>query len=122
MFYNKAYFEGVEDSFVFIPLLGDVHLTLIFDLPTYTNSVLPEFLETWNKSKQELFQIAYHNTPTKYQYTIEKESIKDIQAYRIHSSHFYGNIVLLQLESKGLVGKYDSLIIIPNRHEIFVYP
>jgi len=121
-FFNRAYFGDKEDSFVFVPLLEDVCLTLIFDLPNYTNSVLPGLIETWNKNEQELFHIGYYNIHIKYQYSIDIESIGDIQAYRVHTDHFYGNIVLLQLENKGLVGKHDSLIIVPNRHETFIYP
>ena len=122
-FWPKGYLgDESEKSSIFLPLLEDVYLALIFDFPKYTKNILPEYLKKWNKNEKELFKIGYTNIKSNYPYTIKEQIVHDVRFYRVITEHFFGNMVLFDLKEKNLVGNYGSLIIVPNRLVTFIYP
>ena len=122
-FLAKGYLGGEpEKSSIFLSLLEDVYLTLIFDFPRYTKNILLEHLEKWNKSAKELFKIGFSNIENKYRFTVKKQIVQNILFHKVITQHFFGNMVLFDLEERNLVGTFGSLIIVPNRHVTFIYP
>lgn len=123
-FYHRDYFSnGIEESFLFIPLLEDVCLALILDFPDHIKNLDPKIFKNWNISEKKLFTLGITNIKSKYKFEIKKEKILNLTIYVVSTNHFFGNILLLELDNyENLVGKYGSLIAIPNRHETFIYP
>lgn len=124
-FYHKDYFSknDLGKHFLYLPILEDAYLALIIDFPDHVKNLDPKLNVKWNKSEKELFLLGITNIREKYQYEIKKEIIGRIPIYVVSASHFFSSIILLELSNYNeLVGKYGSLICIPNRHETFIYP
>ena len=123
-FIHEDYFpeELWNESIKFLKI-GDIWLILFLDQEKYTRTITEDEAKYWKKSKAELFEIGYENMLKKYQYTTELVDIQNIPVYVIDQEHYFGSLILLELcERNNLMGKYGSVMAVPNMHETFIYP
>ena len=123
--YHSDYFKGnnFSKNYLYLPLLGDVYLTLVLDFPDHVTNLDPKLPPLWKKSIPDLLVLGIANILENYQSVTLKRNIKGVPIYLNAASHYFSNIKLFDLDNhKELVGKYGSLICMPNRHETYIHP
>ncbi|MHA1125011.1 MAG: hypothetical protein ACTSO7_10515 [Candidatus Heimdallarchaeota archaeon] len=123
--YPKDYFMGNDFSknYLYLPLLEDVYLALVLDFPDHVTNLNPKLPALWKKSVPDLLVLGIANILKNYQSVTLKRIVKGVPVYLTAASHYFSNIKLFDLDNhKELVGKYGSLICIPNRHETYIHP
>jgi len=124
-FYSKDYFLGNDFSknYLYVPLLEDVYLALVLDFLDHVTNLDPKLPALWKKSVPDLLMLGIANILENYQSVTLKRNVKGVSIYLTAASHYFSNIKLFDLDNhKELVGKYGSLICIPNRHETYIHP
>ena len=102
---------------------GDVYAMLVFDLPDSIINIQPEQADKWGKTLDELFEIGLQNIKNKYQLDISKEKFNEFSIWLVQGDHFFTpNIVFDLNNQQKLVGSKGSLIGIPHRHSVIIYP
>lgn len=116
-FYNQQSLPFGKD------LMGDIYAMLVFDLPDSIVGILPEQADRWNKTFDELFSVGLQNMKEKYTVKIARHPFKDFIIWLVEGDHFYApNIVFDLYNHPELLGSKGSLISIPHRHAVLVYP
>jgi len=124
-FYHKDYFSSHDfrKNYLYLPMLEDVYLALVLDLPDHITNLDPKLLQHWNISEKELFFVGMSNIMNKYDFKINLKMIRGVPIYLIAANHYFSNIIVFALSKyEELVGDYGSLFCIPNRHEIYIHP
>lgn len=123
--YPSEYLDQIGDSNVVIrhDFPGSVSV-LVLDLPTTVSSIKPELTKKWNLKTDELFRIGIDNVTTKYQPEISLEIITDkVSVWLISSENLFTTTHLFHLHNHAeLIGEYGSLVLIPHRHTVLIYP
>ncbi len=122
--YNLSYIQqvGLEKT-IGKPIGGNLYAMLIYDLPDTVTSVPPKEAEVWNISKQELWNEASNNTLSKYPPNILNRELQGIGFKTVEEDHFFSpNIVFNISNYSELIGSKGSLISIPTRHIVIIYP
>jgi hypothetical protein len=114
---------GRENTFGRI-LVEDIYAMIVLDLPHSIVNVKPEHLKLWNKDEDELFEIGTKNIKEKYEMSISKEDLGEFSIwFTTQHEHFFTPNIVLDLENREeLIGTYGSLIGIPHRHSVLIYP
>jgi len=124
-FYSKDYFIGddLSKNYIYLPILEDVYLVLVLDLPEHVRNLDPRLVPLWKEDEKDLFLLGIANVINTYDFPINMEIVRGVPIYLIAANHFFSSIILFDLEShKELVGEYGSLICLPNRHETYIHP
>jgi hypothetical protein len=102
---------------------GDIIALLVFDLPHSVQSITTDEAQKWNKTFDELFETGLKNIQEKYPPEISKEKFSEFEIWFIQASHFYAPNIIFDFElQQKLMGAYGSLIGIPHRHAVIIYP
>jgi len=122
--YHKEYIETVgRENTVYRELTDEIVELLVFDLPRTVTSIKPENISAWNKQTNELFDIGFKNIKSNYPLEISQQDMKDYKIWFIQSDNvFASNILLDKAELKKYIGKHGSLIGVPHRHAVIIYP
>jgi len=122
--YAKDYFApiGVE-NFIDKPVTEDITAVLVFDLPKAVSNIKPVQTIQWNKTNEELFEWGLANARRNNPVKIHTHRIGNHDIKIVEGVHFFvPNIILDLVNHPELVGSKGSLIGIPNRHAVLVYP
>jgi len=123
--YPREYLDQIGDSNLVTRLdfSGSVSV-LVLDLPTTVSSIKPEQIAKWNLQTDELFRIGIDNVTTKYQPEISLEKITDkVSIWLISSENIFTTTHIFHLQNRTqFIGKYGSLVLIPHRHAVIIYP
>lgn len=104
-------------------IAGDVHTMLVFDLPESIKNIKPEQAEVWGKSEDELIRLGIENMKAQYPFEISKENLKDFDIWFVQGNHFFTPNIIFDIENRPeLIGTYGSLIGLPHRHAVLIYP
>ena len=96
---------------------------LIYDLPDTVSSVHPKEAEEWNISKEDLWNFAEENTRTKYPPQILNRDMQGNSFKTVEADHFFSpNIVFNLSNYPELIGEKGSLVSMPTRHIVIIYP
>ncbi|MBP6237557.1 MAG: hypothetical protein KA536_15515 [Saprospiraceae bacterium] len=122
--YNQSNIEQVGLEKTIGKSLGaNIYAMLIYDLPDTVTSVPPREAEIWNISKEELWDRALENTHTNYPPNILNRELQGISFKTVEEDHFFSpNIVFNLSEYPELIGAKGSLISMPTRHIVIIYP
>ena len=122
--YSTDLFLQVEkEKILGIDFAGDVFKTLIFDLPDSISWITPDQVDKWNKSLDELFEMGIQNIKNKYPLDISQQKFDEFKIWFIQGDHFFTpNIVFDLNNQQKLIGSKGSLIGIPHRHAVIIYP
>jgi hypothetical protein len=98
--------------------------TLVLDLPDRIVTITQEMAAPWNKTPQELFQLGLNNVNRTCIPSIAEVDIEDgMHIIEIRSSNFLtATYALLLEEFPQTIGKFGTLIGIPNRYLLACYP
>ena len=115
---GKQYFIGKD-------FVGELFAAIVYDFPNIITNIKPEQIIPWNKTLEELFDIGLENVRNNYitnVETVEFGSNKDV-IYSCETEHLFATNVLFELEKHdGLIGKFGSLVAVPNRSIALIYP
>jgi hypothetical protein len=122
--YSTDLFLQVEKEKIFgIGFAGDVFKTLIFDLPDSISWITPDQADKWNKSLDELFETGIQNIRNKYQFDISLQEFGGFNIWFVQGDHFFTPNIVFDLNNhQKLIGSKGSLIGIPHRHAVIIYP
>lgn len=123
--YSTEYFAQIDKSAVVGKLIAeDVYATLIFDLPDAIQSIKKEEVDKWGKTLDELFELGVQNIQQKYPSEISKEQMTgDFEIWFIQGNNFFTpNIIFDFNKYPEFIGTYGSLVGMPHRHAVIVYP
>ena len=122
--YHNNYMSHIEDGLTIgHQLTEDIFALLVFDFPHSIVNVRPEQTIQWNKYNEELFDIGLSNIRSKYNFNTSEQKIGDITIHTLEDRHFFVPNVAFDLRNRpDLLGSKGSLIGIPNRHCIIIYP
>ena len=122
--YSTEYLSSVDNNVTLTrEVTGDVHATLIFDLPDCVISISTEEADKWGKTLEELFETGIQNIKSKCPFDISKEKLGEFQIWFVQGEHFFVPNIIFDLDNHlQLIGSKGSLIGIPHRHAVIVYP
>lgn len=122
--YNKSYIAQVGKELTIVKdFAGDIYAMLIFDLPSSITNVQPAQAEKWGRSLDELFRIGLQNISDNNPLDISQQSLNSFTIWFIQANHFFAPNIVFDLNSfPNLVGSKGSLIGIPHRHAVIIYP
>lgn len=102
---------------------GDIIALLVFDLPDSVTSITSEQANKWNKTLDELFETGVRNIKNKYPLNISKQQFGEFDIWFAQGEHFFTPNIVFDLETQQkLAGTNGSLVGIPHRHAVIVYP
>jgi len=123
--YSREFLDQIGDSNLVsrFDFPGSVSV-LVLDLPTTVSSIKPEQIAKWNLKTDELFKIGIDNVTAKYQPEISLEKISDkLSIWIIESENIFTATHIFHLQNRTqFIGKYGSLVLIPHRHAVLIYP
>jgi hypothetical protein len=122
--YPLDYLEhGGKENKVYRMLAGEIAEVLVFDLPDAVRTITPEQAGKWKKTWDELFETGIENIRNKYPCSITREEIGKTSILFVFGDHFFApNIIFDMRRNPQLVGSNGSLIGIPHRHTVIIYP
>jgi len=122
--YNKSYIAQVGKELTIVKnFAGDIYAMLIFDLPSSITNVQPEQAEKWGRGLDELFEIGLQNIRDNYPFDISQQNLNTCTIWFIQGNHFFTPNIVFDLSNfPKFVGSKGSLIGIPHRHSVIVYP
>lgn len=121
--YPSDYAEQKEDMVMGKDFAEGIYAMLVFDLPDSVMNIHPEQAEKWGRSFDELFSTGIKNIRDKYPPEINEENFGDFKLRMVHGDHFYAPNIVFELDKQDqLIGTYGSLIAIPHRHAVLIYP
>jgi hypothetical protein len=122
--YNKDYIAQVNaDQALTRDIGGDIMALLVFDLPNSVTSISKDQSLAWNKPVEELFQTGLENIRNNYEFNTSQEKIGECWIWFVQGDHFFVPNLVLDIERyPHLVGSKGSLIGIPHRHAVLIYP
>jgi len=104
-------------------LCGDIYATLVFDLPDSIINIQPELAHKWNKTLDQLFETGIQNIRSKYPFDISEQKVSEFSIWFVQGDHFFAPNIVFDLNNQNkLVGSKGSLIGIPHRHSVIIYP
>lgn len=102
---------------------GDIYAMLVFDLPDSITNVQPEQAKKWGKSLDDLFAVGLQNIKSNYPLDISQQKFNEFTIWFIQGDHFFTPNIVLDLNNyPKFVGSKGSLIGIPHRHSVIIYP
>ena len=123
--YSNDYLSYLDDTAATIggPVTDDITAILVFDLPKTVVNVKPEQTIQWNKTNEELFEWGRENARKNNPVEISSQTVAGFAIRFIQGVHFFvANTVLDMGRYPELVGTKGSLVGIPHRHAVLVYP
>jgi hypothetical protein len=122
--YPADYAESIgKDLTIGRDFAGDIYAMLVFDLPDSVMSIKPEQAKKWGKSIEELFKTGIQNIRQKYPLDISQQQFGDFYIWFAQGDHFFTpNIVFNFDDLQKMAGAKGSLIGIPHRHAVLIYP
>jgi len=93
---------------------------LVLDLPDSVESLLKANVEKWNKTPEELFNLAIENLKEKFKRETEKLDNNVVKI--LGDDIFITSEALFFERNKTCIGKYGSIFCLPNRDTIRAVP
>lgn len=122
--YPRNYVEHIGDEVTIKhSIADDLVAMLVFDFPQTVSNIKPETTIQWNKTNEELYDIGLANIRHKYPWQVNSELISGMRIWFIEGEDlFVANSVLVMHLLSIPYSIYGSLVAIPNRHTVIVYP
>lgn len=96
---------------------------LVFDLPESVMNIKPKQTKPWGKTIDELFEIGKKNIKEKYPVNLSEEKVGEHLIWFAEANHFFASGFALDIaDYPQIVGDKGSLVSIPNRHTVIIYP
>lgn len=122
--YGSDYLTHIgEDIILTRPVMEGIIAMLVFDFPHSVVNVKPEQSILWSKSEDELFEIGLANMRANYRYNLSHESLGEAAIWFATADHFFTPNIIFDLQhDPKLQGLHGSLVGIPHRHAVLIYP
>lgn len=112
-----------EDVIITRSVMEGIVAMLVFDFPHSINTVKPTQSILWSRSEDELFKIGAARMKANYPVEISHEKVDGLDIWMVTGDHFFSpNIILEMKERPSFIGTYGSLVGVPHRHAVLVYP
>jgi len=97
---------------------------LVYDLPSSLKNVHPRETETWNKSPEELFEIALKNVHENCIPNVHVEDLgNNVHVTLLSDESFLTASHALMLEQHpSVIGTHGTLVGVPHRHALLCFP
>jgi len=102
---------------------GDIYSMLIFDLPESITNVQPHQIEQWGRPFEELFEVGKQNIKHNYPLNISQHKFNELAIWFVEGNHFFAPNIVFDLNNyPKLLGSKGSIVGIPHRHSVIIYP
>lgn len=122
--YNQSSIEHLGlDKTIGKSVGGDVYAMIVYDLPDTVTSVPPGDAEHWTVNEGDMWRDALRNSRAKYPANILNRELQGISFKTVEEDHFFSPNVIFDIANQPeLVGQHGSLISLPTRHIVIIYP
>lgn len=121
--HGEEYISQVRERAVFREYGEELYGQLVFDLPDSVRSLHPDEAAHWQRTEDELFELARANI--RHNYSVEKNWYEHSGSgfWIIGADHFFSPNVILDLEeNEDWLGSQGALVGVPNRHGVLLHP
>lgn len=113
--------EEAKNHFIWQMKIPGVYSILALNMPTRFQTIIRTDTQNWNKSDEELFEIAQNNANTQ-DVEIVKSPQDNLDVLAIFSNDFSATFVLdIEHNLPEAIGKLGSIVSIPTKGTAFVY-
>jgi hypothetical protein len=122
--YQKKYADHIgEENTIGRNFAEDLYAMLVFDLPDSIVNVKPNQSEKWGKSFVDLYNQGIQNIKARYDFHISQQKLGNFSIWFVQGDHFFTPNIVFDLENHpALTGSYGSIICMPHRHAVLIYP
>lgn len=122
--YNNEYASHIgKEQTIGKDITAGIYAMVVFDFPDSIINIKPEQTLKWNKSVDEIYEIGKNNIREKYPINTFEEKFENFSIMFGTADHFFTPNIMLDIKKKPeLIGEFGSLIGIPHRHSVLVYP
>jgi hypothetical protein len=122
--YPNDYISHIgEEATIKKPIAEDLSAILVFDFPHIVCNLKPETTIQWNKTNDELYETGLANIRMKCQVEVNAQDVNGTKIWIIDGNHFFVANSILDLHLRPVpTGTYGSLVGIPHRHAVLIYP
>ena len=109
---------------MFKEVMDDLVAALVFVQKQQISIINTEEFPNWNKEIDELFEIGHANIKKQYPIKFEKITLKNqLQIFAANTDHIFATNVIFDLDQRTeLVGRFGTILSIPNRNITLLYP
>lgn len=122
--YDSGYASYLEEeNLVIQDFAEDIIAMLVFDLPESVINIKPEQVQFWGKTIEELFVLGRKNIKENYPVNLSEEIVGEHSIWFAEADHFFASSFTFDIaEYPQTIGKKGSIVSIPNRHTVIIYP
>ncbi|MDU1890755.1 MAG: hypothetical protein E6767_08695 [Dysgonomonas sp.] len=122
--YNMEYGANLEgDNIIVRDFAEGIIAMLVFDLPESVVNIKPEQVTPWNKTIDELFELGNENIRKNYPIDLSEHKVGEHMIWFAEADHFFASNFAFDIKNyPQVVGSQGSLVSIPNRHTVIIYP
>ncbi len=106
--------------------LPGVASVVVIDFPQLTQTLTRKWLEKWNKSADQVLERAKRNTLASGAMQVERVPLDEEEQLVIRvllgEDHYLATHALDLPSYPGLIGTHGSMVMVPNRHAVMVFP
>ncbi|WNJ17050.1 hypothetical protein [Pontibacter sp. G13] len=122
--YPEAHLSQVGEGVLISEwVAGDLYKLLVFDLPQAIKSVHADQAAQWGISHEELMKIGMSNAQKQYPQVLAMQSYGEHKIWFAQGEHFFSpNIILHMEQHPDLIGSKGTIVGVPTRQTVLMYP
>jgi len=122
--YDEQYVAHLgKENTLGIDFPGELYAMIVFDFPDNVVNIRPEQAGKWAVPTDELFAVGLANTKSRYAVDISRQSFGEFSIWFAQADHFFASNIVFDLENRPeVIGSKGSLIGLPHRHAVIIYP
>lgn len=122
--YPSDYSSGNHEFVHYKHEIQGFNTVLTLDLPSTVFSIKKNQIKKWNIDKEELFNTGFENTFKKYPVDRSRGEVdKEVFVEILNGENLFVATQIYNLSNyKNILGEYGSLMIVPNRHTVMIFP
>ena len=122
--YDTGYTVNLEEeNFIKKDFAEDIVAMLVFDLPESVINIKPDQTKAWGKTMEELFETGIRNTRKNYSVALSENKVNENMIWFAEADHFFASGFVFDIKNyPQVIGSFGSLVSIPNRHTVIIYP
>lgn len=106
--------------------LPGVASVVVIDFPQLTQTLTRKWLEKWQRSAEEVLERAKRNTLSSGAMQVERVPLDEqeqlVMRVLLSEDHYLATHALDLPSYPGLIGTHGSMVMVPNRHAVIVFP
>ncbi len=120
---GEDYHSQVHDWAVFREVAEGLYAHLVFDLPDAVRTLNPDEAARWERTEDELFELARANVRRNYSSERQWQPVKSSGFWLFGADHYFAPNIIFDLErDEDLLGPGGAVIGVPHRQAALIHP